>query len=202
MTTEPRAAARPPIPSLPALLGLALLAGLWGCKDDPPAAEADSAAPDAAPVDAAMPDAGPLDAAPPDASMDAQVFTGSMTIIKLGPAPTPGGGAKPTPTPTPTPGATPAPGRVSIMGTINKHQSEVIDCYAKVAESKPDIAGQLTMRWTLGADGKPTMAAVARNTLGDAGVGQCVKARSLKWQFPRPSGGTSVIKYTWNLRLQ
>lgn len=190
MTTTPRA-----------LAALALaLAALGGCKDEPPPAKP---VPDAAPPDAARlrptivdPDGGPPDAEVPDASTDAQVLVGSTTIIKLTPA-TPAGGAKNPPPKPPGPTA-----GVSIMGTIRKHQNEVIDCYARVAESRPEIAGQLTMTWTLGGDGKPTMAAVARNTMGDASVGTCVKNASLKWQFPKPAGGTSVVKYTWTLRMQ
>lgn len=185
----------------PPALGILLLAlgalTLSGCGDDPPKTQKPRPAPDARVVDAAPPPP-PADAAPVDATTDAQTFTGSTTIIKL-PLP-PAGGAK-NPTPTTAPKA-PTPGQVSIMGTIRKHQNEVVDCYAKVAQSNPGVAGQLTMRWTLGAEGKPTMAAVARNTLGDTSVGQCVKARSMKWQFPKPAGGTAVVKYTWNLALQ
>lgn len=178
------------------LTGAALLA-LAGCKDDAPPPESDPVADAAAPiVDAAVPDA-IVDAMPLDASTDAQLLTGSTTIIKL---PLPGAPKNPTP-PAGTPPSRPA-GASSIMGTIRRHQNEVIDCYAKVANSKPGVAGQLTLRWTLGANGKPTMAAVARNTLGDASVGQCVRTRSMKWQFPKPAGGTSVVKYTWNLALQ
>lgn len=181
----------------PCLAGLCLiLCGLAGCKDEPPPPKSAPVV-DAAPkvVDAAVPDA-VVDAMAPDASSDAQIFTGSTTIIKL---PLPGAPKNPTPpaTPSPRPAAS-----ASIMGTIRRHQNEVIDCYAKVANSKPNVAGKLTLRWTLGADGKPTMAAVAANTLGDASVGQCVKNRSMKWQFPKPAGGTSVVKYTWNLALQ
>ncbi len=187
-----------PTPLRLAALALAALA-LGGCKDETPAA------PDAAP-DARLrptivetpPDAGPADAAPPDASTDAQVLVGSTTIIKLGPPPGSGNGGSGAKNPKPKP----PPGRVSIMGTIRKNQNQVIDCYARVAESKPEVGGQLTMRWTLGADGKPTMAAVARDTLGDAAVGRCVKSQSMKWQFPKPAGGTSVVKYTWTLRMQ
>lgn len=187
---------RLPCPTPLAWLCLVVPFALFGCKDDPPpatpkAADAAPPPPDAAVVDAVV------DAQQPDASTDAQVLTGSTMIIKLPPPPVAGGAKNPTPAATPPPA-----GRVSIMGTIRRHQNEVVDCYAKVANSKPGVAGQLTLRWTLGADGKPTMAAVARNTLGDASVGRCVKDRSMKWQFPKPAGGTSVVKYTWNLALQ
>ncbi len=188
---------RLPCPTPLMVLCLFAPLALLGCKDDPPPAAptpADAAPPppDAQPVDAIV------DAQPPDASTDAQMLMGSTTIIKLPPPPVPGGSKNPKPKPE----AAPSAGRVSIMGTIRRHQNEVIDCYAKVANSKPGVAGQLTLRWTLGASGKPTMAAVARNTLGDASVGRCVKDRSMKWQFPKPVGGTSVVKYTWNLALQ
>ena len=174
---------------------LLVAVALVGCKSEPPPATLEPVADAAPPVVDARVDA-VVDAAI-DATTDAQLLTGSTTIIKLPPPPS--GGTK-----NPAPAAPPAraPGQVSIMGTIRRHQNEVIDCYAKVANSKPGVAGQLTLRWTLGANGKPTMAAVARNTLGDASVGRCVKDRSMKWQFPKPAGGTSVVKYTWNLALQ
>lgn len=181
------------------MLTLALTAlALGGCKGDPP-----PAAPDAAPVDAAPPppvDAAPADAAPIDATTDAYVFTGETTVLKIA-VPKPRGDGAATPRNRPTPAA-PSGARVSIMGTITKHQNEVVDCYARVAEKNPAVAGQLTMAWTLGPDGRPTMTSVARNTLGDASVGECVKQRSAKWQFPKPSSGTPIVKYTWTLRLQ
>lgn len=185
----------------PVSLAALCLALLAGCRDEPPARPdaAPPPPPDAAIPDAAIPDAA-VDAAPLDASTDAQVVLGQVTMIKLD-APKPA-----TPKPATAPRAAPpaaATGRqVSIMGTIERHQGEVVDCYAAVAENKPDVAGQLTVQWTLGADGTPTGASIARDTLGDPAVGACVKAKAVKWKFPPPDGGLGVVKYTWNLKLQ
>ena len=148
-----------PAPALAALC-LALLAA--GCREEPPARPdaAPPPAPDAAIPDAAIPDAAPADAAALDASTDAQVVLGQVTMIKLD-MPAPAGRKPPTAPRAPRPAA--ATGRqVSIMGTIQRHQGEVVDCYAAVADKKPDVAGQLTVQWTLGADGTPSGAAITR----------------------------------------
>jgi len=177
------------------LLGVALALG--GCKSEPEAPPR-AAEPDAAVIDARVVDAQVVDAQVVDATTDALVLTGETTILKLN-IPKPASG-KPSGAPPPK---NPAPGRqVSIMGTIRKHQNEVVDCYARVAENKPDVAGQLTVSWTLGGNGKPTMTNIARDTLGDPAVAACVKQKAMKWQFPPPSGGTSVVKYTWTLKMQ
>lgn len=201
-----------------ACLGLCLvLITTTGCRDEPaerpdaapPVVDAAPPPPDAAVVDA-IADAAAADAAEPG---DAQVVLGAVTVIKLDLSPAPGKKPVATTTTEAAPGTAPgqAPGQpptaatprqTSIMGTIQRHQDEVVDCYAQVAEKKPDIAGQLTVQWTLGADGTPTGAAIARDTLGDPAVGACVKSKAVKWKFPPPDGGLGVVKYTWNLKLQ
>lgn len=175
---------------------------LAGCEDRPAAPDAAPPAPDVAAPDLAPPDAAAVDAAVdagPDATLDAQIVLGQVTVIKLD-LPEKPGGKRVVQKRTPTPPKTPR--QVSIMGTINKHQHEVVDCYAKVAQKKPNVAGQLTVKWTLGADGMPSVASIAQDTLGDPAVGNCVKAKAVGWKFPPPQGGVGVVKYTWTLKLQ
>ncbi len=185
-------------------LAWAALAGavLVGCEDRPAEPDAAPPVPDVAAPDVSPPDVAPPDAAVdagPDATLDAQIVMGQVTVIKLDLPDKPGGKRK-VQKRTPKPPASPR--QASIMGTIRKHQNEVVDCYAKVAQKKPSVAGQLTVKWTLGADGMPTVASIAQDTLGDPAVGNCVKAKAVGWKFPPPQGGVGVVKYTWTLKLQ
>lgn len=177
------------------LIGALAGLGVLGCKADPPPPATPDPTPDAAlPVDAAPPAV--VDAQVVDATTDAMVVTGNTTVIKLGPINTPKP-SKPATKPKP-----PAAGQASIRGIINRNQNQVVNCYAAVAEKKPDIGGQLTVKWTLGADGTPTATAISKDTIGDPQVAGCVKAKASKWKFPPPSGGVGVVKYTWTLKMQ
>jgi len=62
----------------------------------------------------------------------------------------------------------------------------------------------VVIKWTIDADGNASNAAVVADgssTLLDDKVHQCMTARIVSWQFPKPKGGgIAVITYPWILR--
>ena len=99
--------------------------------------------------------------------------------------------------------ARPHPPRArTAMGTIRAHMGDVQHCYGRVALKDPSIAGRITLQWTLGRTGMPIATAVIKDTLKDKSVAKCLRKRAKRWRFPEPKGGTGVITYPFDLRVQ
>jgi hypothetical protein len=101
-------------------------------------------------------------------------------------------------------------GTATILGSIDKeliravikeHAAQIRFCYEEQLTVNPKLAGKVVIRWTIDADGNASNASVDNTTLGDDKVQQCMMARIVSWQFPKPKGGgVAVITYPWILR--
>lgn len=81
-----------------------------------------------------------------------------------------------------------------IVGRIVRaHINEVRWCYREVLAKKPELAGRLTVRFTIASTGKVSEAEVSGSTADDEGVGACVAKAIKRWKFPKPAGGGSVV---------
>jgi TonB family protein len=85
-----------------------------------------------------------------------------------------------------------------IGRVIRLHFSQVKFCYERELQSKPELAGKVSVRFVIDANGAVSEAAVAESTLEDANVEACVLAAIRHWKFPAPSGGgTAVVTHPW-----
>ncbi len=103
-------------------------------------------------------------------------------------------------------------GNATIIGSIDKeliravikeHAQQIRFCYEEQLAVNPKLAGKIVIRWTIDADGNASNAAVdgSGTSLADDKVHQCMMARIVSWQFPKPKGGgIAVITYPWILR--
>lgn len=82
--------------------------------------------------------------------------------------------------------------RREVWEVINRHASEVRNCYERSMIRRPDVEGRLVVAFTVGRDGRVVQQAVKSSNLQDAQLGQCVLGRLVTWQFPRPRGGVDV----------
>lgn len=104
-----------------------------------------------------------------------------------------------------------------IAGIARKHTNEFRYCYEVALAALPEAASasgvspdafladrRLVLRWTIGADGKVTDAAVREAPLTDteASLHACLVARAQRWVFPRPAGGgLVVVTYPFHFKL-
>jgi hypothetical protein len=103
-------------------------------------------------------------------------------------------------------------GNAQVMGSIDKelvrkviqeHAAQIRYCYEQQLALNPKLSGKVSIKWIINADGSAAGAQVdgASTTLQDAKVHQCMMARIVSWEFPKPKGGgMAVITYPWILR--
>jgi hypothetical protein len=103
-------------------------------------------------------------------------------------------------------------GVAQVMGSIDKelirkviqeHAAQIRFCYEDQLVVNPKLAGKVSIKWVIDADGNASNATVdtGSTTLASDKVHQCMMARIVSWQFPKPKGGgIAVITYPWILR--
>jgi hypothetical protein len=103
-------------------------------------------------------------------------------------------------------------GVAQVMGSIDKelirkviqeHAAQIRFCYEEQLAVNPKLAGKVAIKWVIDADGNASNASVdtSATTLNNDKVHQCMMARIVSWQFPKPKGGgIAVITYPWILR--
>lgn len=103
-------------------------------------------------------------------------------------------------------------GVAQVMGSIDKelirkviqeHAAQIRFCYEEELAVNPKLAGKVAIKWVIDADGNASNAAVdaGATSLASDKVHQCMMARIVSWQFPKPKGGgIAVITYPWILR--
>ena len=83
-----------------------------------------------------------------------------------------------------------------IRRVVRAHLPEVRTCYNEGLARKPELAGKLTVDFTIGIDGHVSASKIkAGSTLGDATVEACIESTVMKWLFPKPDGGWVVVSY-------
>ncbi|MBO6935543.1 MAG: TonB family protein [Deltaproteobacteria bacterium] len=88
----------------------------------------------------------------------------------------------------------------AIRRVINRHRNEVKFCYEQALQSRPDLAGRVTMRFMIAPSGAVQVAGVQSSSLGNQGVESCVTTAVRRWSFPQPEGGGSVmVTYPFSL---
>lgn len=89
----------------------------------------------------------------------------------------------------------------AIKRVIRRHAAAIRNCYERELRIQPKLAGKVTVRFTIGADGRVISAMAAKSTLGNKNVENCIVARVKRWKFPKPKGGGIVnINYPFVLR--
>ncbi len=91
--------------------------------------------------------------------------------------------------------------RSVIQATIAKYLSQVRACYEEQLQKQAGLTGQVTMAFAIDGSGAVSSSQVARSSLGNATVENCIATRMRGWQFPKPVGGVTVkVSYPFMLR--
>jgi hypothetical protein len=95
-------------------------------------------------------------------------------------------------------GATTVNGRLSppqIQASVRARWSRFLRCYDEKAESNPNLAGLVSMRFVIGRDGLVTNVSDRGSTLPDPDVTSCVKRVFYAICFDHPDGGIATVVY-------
>ena len=91
--------------------------------------------------------------------------------------------------------------RSVIQATIAKYLSQVRACYEDGLRKNPGLAGQVTVAFEVSGLGSVNSSQVAKSSLGNPQVEQCITSRMMSWKFPKPLGGVNVkVNYPFLLR--
>ncbi len=81
----------------------------------------------------------------------------------------------------------------AIREVVQKQIRGVRYCYEKELANKPDLAGKVVVRITIGEDGSVAKFEIESTTLNDSGVEGCILQRVRRWTFPKPESGTVSV---------
>lgn len=80
-----------------------------------------------------------------------------------------------------------------VRRIVRAHINEVRHCYNRGLVDNPDLAGRVTVEFTVPGDGKVSAAAVDTTTLPKDDVEKCIVKAVKRWRFPKPTGGVTVV---------
>ena len=82
-----------------------------------------------------------------------------------------------------------------VARAVRRQANKIRKCYEQRLQKKPNLRGKLTVRWTIGLNGRVPKAAATGNTLGDGAVTGCILRVIRKLQFPKPEGGICIVQW-------
>lgn len=83
--------------------------------------------------------------------------------------------------------------RELIQRTVRKHHKEVKYCYEQELIKNKNLAGKMTVRFTITANGDVAAAIPESSTLANSAVERCVANKIRRWAFPSVKGGGIVV---------
>ncbi len=83
--------------------------------------------------------------------------------------------------------------REVIRRVIRRHINEVKFCYEQELNSRPDLAGRVTVSFIISPTGAVQSSQVGATTLSNQRVETCIVGAVRRWTFPAPEGGGIVV---------
>lgn len=86
-----------------------------------------------------------------------------------------------------------------VRGVIKQHIGEVRLCYETELAKNLELAGQVTVSFTISAEGKVSEPKVKSSTLNSPAAEKCITDAVGVWEFPKPKRGTVAVEYPFVL---
>ncbi len=90
----------------------------------------------------------------------------------------------------------------TIANVFRRRKQAVQRCYERSVKRIPSLAGKVTLRFTISPAGRISQANVVRNTMATGEVGLCIVQNLKRWRFPKPKGGSVVVKKSFVFSVQ
>lgn len=88
-----------------------------------------------------------------------------------------------------------------ISTVAQAHDAEVRHCFASELAHRPDVAGTIRLRFTIGLDGTVSGATIDSDDIHVPAVSECLMARIATWTFPAPTtGAPATVTHAFALR--
>lgn len=84
-------------------------------------------------------------------------------------------------------------GKAEVGRVMRRHLARFRFCYEKELNADPNLAGKVSVRFTIAPDGRVAQAGIRESTLGSAKVEACLRGVVHTLKFPAPRGGGVVM---------
>lgn len=82
-----------------------------------------------------------------------------------------------------------------IETVIRAHAAGIKYCYESELVRFPKLDGKITVKWWIDEEGIVFKAAIDSSTVENANLEECVLRQVKRWQFPKPGGGTVLVRF-------
>ncbi|MFO0744644.1 MAG: AgmX/PglI C-terminal domain-containing protein [Myxococcota bacterium] len=89
----------------------------------------------------------------------------------------------------------------TVQQYIRRYLRGVKACYQDGLQANPKLGGGMTLEFTILPSGGVLEPRIARSTLGDAALEQCVVTKMGRWSFPAPKNG-GLVEVSYRLVLK
>ena len=84
-------------------------------------------------------------------------------------------------------------GKEVIRKVVRANLNDVRRCYNQGLVRDPELAGRVTVQFTISPTGKVPVTVLAESTISDRDVANCIVNAVKRWEFPKPEGGENVV---------
>ena len=93
--------------------------------------------------------------------------------------------------------------RPVIQRVVRRQNRQLRACYESRLAERPDLAGRVSVRWTIAIGGEVTQAEVVSSTLNDEEAERCVVCTVQRMRFPESgTGGEVIVTYPFSFEQQ
>jgi hypothetical protein len=86
-----------------------------------------------------------------------------------------------------------------VRRIIRQHINEVKFCYEQQLPRHPDLAGRITVQFTIAAAGTVGASLVQASSLNNVAVESCITQAVRRWEFPQRAVGATIVSYPFVL---
>lgn len=91
--------------------------------------------------------------------------------------------------------------RAQVEEVIMRNMGQITYCYEKGLQIEPSLRGRVAVSFTIGANGKVSVAQVQHTSVDSRQLESCIVGRVKQFQFPRPVAGVNVqVQYPFSFR--
>lgn len=85
--------------------------------------------------------------------------------------------------------------RGDIAKNVRLRAGAIRACYEQALQVKPNLAGKVTIRWTIGLDGSVKNASTVASSLNNRKVESCILRAIRRIRFKKPEGGICIVNW-------
>ena len=91
--------------------------------------------------------------------------------------------------------------RSAVDSALGKRMPQMQNCYQAALLENPTLSGKLLLRWTVSKEGEVEEVLVESSQLENAELHSCVVQEISRTKFPKPEGGSIIIRYPLNFAI-